>query len=293
MWLKVWPDGEIRMYREHFKNVVRAIVPRTARNWLRSPSKSIEWVWDSTKFSLGTTDTLDLRTDWSVVCHPHARKVFYQAQVSDPGQSAEFRNFISHCSKEMFLYDIGAHYGIFSLAAAHFGGRAVAVDPSPTATRMIARHIALNGCSGSVRIICAAASDVEGEIGMLDAGVFTEGYFRVANLRPKSELTQTYTVAIDHMVRQFGIPTHIKIDVEGHEAAVLRGAEETLRRTSPILFIELHNEIAASEGGDPTAPLEMLSQCGYSPFALSGESIERSTILDQPIIRIVARKKAQ
>jgi len=281
------------MNREHFKNVVRAIVPRTARNWLRSPSKSIEWVWDLTKFSLGTTETLDLGTDWSVVCHPHARKVFYQAQVSDPEQSAEFRNFISHCSKEMFLYDIGAHYGIFSLAAAHFGGRAVAVDPSPTATRMIARHIALNGCSGSVRIICAAASDAEGEMGMLDAGVFTEGYFRVANLRPKRELTQTHTITIDQIVRQFGVPTHIKIDVEGHEAAVLRGAEETLRRSSPILFIELHNEIVASEGGNPGAALDVLSEFRYGAFALSGEVIDTSAIFDRPIVRIVAQRKGQ
>jgi FkbM family methyltransferase len=281
------------MRNEQIKNVVRAIVPRTARNWLRSPSKSIEWVWDSTRFSLGTTETLDLRPGWSVVCHPHARKVFYQAQVSDPEQSAEFRNFVSHCSKGMFLYDIGAHYGIFSLAAAHFGGRAVAVDPSPTATRMIARHVALNSCSTSVRIICAAASDAEGKMGMLDAGVFTDGYFRIANARPKRELTQANTVTIDQMVHQFGVPTHIKIDVEGHEAAVLRGAVETLRRSSPILFIELHNEIVASEGGNPRAALEELSQARYSTFALSGEVIERSTTLDRPIVRIIAQKKEQ
>jgi len=57
--------------------------------------------------------------------------------------------------------------------------------------------------------------------------------------------------------------------------------------------VELHNQIVASEGGDPSAVLEQLSHSRYSTFALSGEMVERSAILDQPIVRIIAQRKEQ
>lgn len=278
---------------ERFKSVVRAVVPRTARNWLRSPSRSLEWLWDSARYSLGVKETLEVFPGWSLVCHPHARKIFQQSQIADPEQAAEFRNFILHCSSSMFLYDVGAHYGIFSLAAAHFGGRAIAVDPSPTAARMISTHVVLNDCADSVQVICAAANDTNGAIRLLYAGVFSEGYFTAADERHKRDLTKIQAIAIDEIARQCGPPTHMKIDVEGHEASVLRGAENTLRNYSPLLFLELHNEIINSTGGDPRASLEFLSEVNYETLALDGKPIGRSAILDQAIIRITARRHPQ
>jgi len=190
----------------------------------------------------------------------------------------------------MFLFDIGAHFGVFSLAATHFGGRAVAVDPSPTATRMIQIQAALNGCAASMQIVRAAVSDVSGVMNLLDAGVFGDGFFKVTKGRSNRELTQSRAVTIDQMVSQFGVPTHIKVDVEGHEAAVLRGARNTLRNYSPLLFLELHTEMILSEAGDPNSSLDELSDLGYATFALNGETIARSAILDQPIIRIIATR---
>jgi FkbM family methyltransferase len=190
----------------------------------------------------------------------------------------------------MFLFDIGAHFGIFSLAAAHFGGKAIAVDPSPTATRMIARQAALNQCTGRVRILQASVSNQDGAMDMVNAGVLSEGYFQVIQGRSKSELTRTAAVTIDHMTREFGPPTHVKVDVEGHEMAVLLGARATLTRFSPVLFLELHNEIVLAQGNDPTLPLDELARSGYGLFALNGRELSKSAILERPIARIVARR---
>lgn len=63
---------------------------------------------------------------------------------------------------------------------------------------------------------------------MLSAGVFSDGYFRLVKGRSQSELTQTPATTVDQITQQFGSPTHIKIDAEGHEAAVLRGARSTM-----------------------------------------------------------------
>ena len=274
--------------RTGWKDMIRFVVPRTARNWLRSPSKSAMWVWDGAKFSLGITQSLQMAPNLGLVCHPHAYKVYRASQIFDSEQSAEFRNFLPHCSTSMTLFDVGAHFGIFSLAAARFGGRAVAIDPSHTATRMIEIQASLNGLSSAIEIVCAAVDDSAGSLDMVSSGVFSDGYFQGARGRSSRELTRVRAVTIDQLSQRYGAPTHIKIDVEGNEAAVLRGAKDVLSEHRPILFIELHNEMMIAEGRDPEAPLAALARHGYSTYTVRGAMIEKSAILHHPLIRIVA-----
>jgi FkbM family methyltransferase len=193
----------------------------------------------------------------------------------------------------MFLLDIGAHFGVFSLAAAHFGGRAIAIDPSPIATRMIEIQSALNGFSDSIRIIQAAATNEGGSVDMLSSGVFSDGYFKMIQGKAKSELTRTRAITIDQLTNQYGPPTHIKIDVEGQEAAVLLGGRKALDQYSPILFLELHNEMITSEGGDPNLALNELAQLDYETFSLKGNSLKRDFILQKPLIRMVAARAVE
>jgi FkbM family methyltransferase len=270
--------------------VIRAVVPRIVRNWVRSPSRSFEWLWDSARFRLGSTEILRLSPEWSMICHPRAYKVGYQAQISDPEQRDEFRSFMSHCRPDMLLFDIGAHFGMFSLAAAHFGGRAIALDPSKEAVSMIRIQANLNQCAERVQAVLAAVSEMSGTMGLLSSGVYSNGYLRVAKGRSARELTSVPAVTIDQLVERYGSPTHLKIDVEGHEAAVLRGGRIALTRISPFVFLELHNEMVASEGGDPNSALEELIALGYKMFSTGGESINTYEILKRPIIRVVARR---
>ncbi len=123
---------------------------------------------------------------------------------------------------------------------------------------------------------------------MLSSGVFSDGYMRMARGRSSSELTKTRAVTIDQLADQFGPPTHIKIDVEGYEAAVVRGGKRTLTRFAPLLFLELHNEMIRSEGGDPSCVLDDLADMGYEMFSVGSVRIERGAISKMPICRLVA-----
>jgi FkbM family methyltransferase len=192
----------------------------------------------------------------------------------------------------MFLFDIGAHFGVFSLALAQFGGKAVAADPSPIATKMIETEVALNKCGDRVRVLQAAVSDVDGEMGLVSSGTFSEGYFKVEQGRLASDLTPTQALTVDQMSVRYGAPTHVKIDVEGHEAAVLRGAKETIAKHSPLLFLELHSEMVRDGGGDPNETLNLVESAGYRTFDVAGQPIGRDGIFSKPIIRIVAEHVA-
>ena len=125
---------------------------------------------------------------------------------------------------------------------------------------------------------------------MLSSGVFSEGYFKLAAGRSSSELTKVRAVSVDEMTSEFGVPTHIKIDVEGHEAAALRGGRETFTRHKPTLFLELHNQMVAADGGDPNAALNELQRLGYAPFSYAGDLLDRPAIFGKPITRLVARR---
>jgi FkbM family methyltransferase len=276
---------------ELFIRAVRYVVPRPWRNWLRSPSRSLEWIWDNAKFSAGITRKLSITPDVAITLHPRAFRVAYENQVVDPDQSAEFKNFIAQCNSKMLLFDIGAHYGLFSLAAAGLRAKAVAVDPSAEAIRMIARQVELNHGQQMIRAVHAAVSESKGSLKMLNSGAFSNGYFRLAAGRSARELTEIQATTIDEMTAEFGTPTHIKIDVEGHEAAVVRGGRETLRRYSPQLFLELHNELILMDGGDPGEVVDELQGAGYSVFSLDGDRLERNAILGLPLNRVVARRE--
>lgn len=280
------------MGAEFAKDLIRYTIPRPVRNWLRSPARSFEWIADNALFSVGVTKRLRLSQDVNLVLHPYAFKVSQRAQIADPEQSAEFNNFIHGCDRQMFLFDIGAHYGLFSLAAAQLGARAVAVEPSSSAMRIMIRQIALNDLTGRIRPVQAAVSDSPGMLRVLDSGVFSDGYMKFVRGRAVRELTEVPAVSIDKIAADFGAPTHIKIDVEGHEAAVLRGGRETLTRFSPKLFLELHSQMLTADGLDPLAALDELDGLEYKTFALDGSAIDRAAILQKPLMRITASRRS-
>lgn len=150
------------------------------------------------------------------------------------------------------VLDIGANVGVYSMLCARWagpGGRVFAFEPAPAALTLLREHLALNGLAERVEVVAQAVSDKAGEAvfyvhdfsgeNSLNAG-FAErvgaaaGTVRVP-VTTVDEFCQTRNIA----------PTLIKIDVEGYELQVLRGARETLKRHQPALLVEMHAHLWA------------------------------------------------
>jgi FkbM family methyltransferase len=279
------------------RHVLRRLVPRPIRNWARAPAKTAQWLADEVRHAVGAHQDLQIRSDWTLRCHPAAYRALRASQVDDPSQAAELAAFVGACRPGMLLFDLGAHFGVFSLAALRYGGydaRSVAVEPSPAAARILQIQSRLNGAAGRVTLVRAAAAGAVGTQAMLAAGVIADGFFVTGDAdRPPRELTTVPTVSIDSLARDLGVrPSHIKIDVEGAEVATLEGGRDTLcTEPRPVVFLELHNEIARRAGRDPGEPLDLLAAVGYGALTVGHAPAERAALLAPPIARLVARDR--
>jgi len=275
------------------KTITRKVVPRTARNWIRSPIRSLRWGWYDARARIGWLKSLELREGWRLRSHPAAVPFAYFAQVDDPEQRKEFDGFIARATPNMRLFDLGAHFGLFSLAAVHYGGptaEAVAVDPSPLAIQMIAFQARVNSVRDRLQTRLAAAGAATGKTSLVAAGIESAGYFVPPTPdHPAAEQTTVPMLTVDGLAAEVGRPTHLKIDVEGAEGEVLSGAEATLSRgDAPIVFLELHNDILQSRGDDPQEVLRRLQHFGYRLLDDRDEPFEFRAAKNRAVVRLVA-----
>ena len=272
---------------------IARLVPRSVRNHLKAPQQSLRWWWDSQRPPV----TYSPGFNWSFRCPELAVKSAFHLQTDDPPQAGEFAEFMALIKplRDPLFFDIGCHFGIFSFAVMDHCGpasRAVAIDPSATATGMVKRIAKLNGWSSRIQVLQAAMGDRPGELEMVDGGVMCAGYYTLPSDQPKSDRIVVPQRTIDELTREGGrAPDLVKIDVEGFEPEVLVGGRETLGSGDIPLCLEVHNQYLRDRNVDPALVLTLLAELGYTQFTSAGRPIAAADINLGEIVRIVARKE--
>ncbi len=141
---------------------------------------------------------------------------------------AEDMAFVLHCLRpgDVF-YDIGANVGSYSLLAAAAGAtRVVGFEPSTDSAARYARNVQWNGLSGVVEIHRVALGASAGELRFSRGADTTNHVIADGEISAASELVPVR--CLDDFFAP-GIPSFIKMDVEGFESQVLSGATHALR----------------------------------------------------------------
>jgi FkbM family methyltransferase len=134
------------------------------------------------------------------------------------------------------LYDIGANVGAYSLVAAATGGpgsRVIAIEASPFTFASLCGNILLNDFTSRITPLQLLLTEAAGirsfVLGSTIPGEASHPGEVVG--RPGLDLA---AMALDEAVRLLDLPepTHLKIDVDGGEDAVLDGAAQTLRSST-------------------------------------------------------------
>jgi FkbM family methyltransferase len=142
------------------------------------------------------------------------------------------------------VYDVGANVGYFTLLASRqvgLGGRVVAFEPFARNIAYLHRHVELNGAA-NVTIVPAACADTTGIARFAPGTDCAEGRLIEAPVAGAAAIQFVPTVTIDDVVAQSGlVPDLLKVDVEGAEERVLKGAARTLASARPILLLGVHS----------------------------------------------------
>jgi len=160
--------------------------------------------------------------------------------------------------------DVGANFGFWALAAAHRGCRVIAVEPVPTTRALLAANAARNGLMERVQIFAGAVSD---SVGSLSVAV-PAGESGQASVHPDAgaEL-ESFTVeatTLDALIGEQPV-RFLKIDVEGHEPAVLRGAARALRSGQiEFVLVELASVVMDRSGASAASLIDVLEGYGYT-----------------------------
>jgi FkbM family methyltransferase len=168
--------------------------------------------------------------------------------------------------------DVGAHIGYFSLKAAlkvGDSGRVVAFEPNPAMIRLLRQNLAASKI-GNVNVQEIACTDREQMITLYASSTISTAVSSLAQENVKSE-TSPHAVTvrgrpIDEVVRELGLTRMdaIKIDVEGAEVSVLRGARETLKRFAPKVILEVAPDLLAGFHNKPEDVFALLREAGYT-----------------------------
>lgn len=181
-------------------------------------------------------------------------------------------------AKDGTYLDIGANVGLLTLAMRQWAGpsaRIYAVEPNPHAYKLLGEVLSLNrvnpaGAWGmAISDYCGTAKF---QVSRRDAlGVMSS----LKRTDPEGIELEVPCMTLDALCQRWEVLDYIKIDVEGAEILVLRGAQATLARLRPIVQVEVHGPFLCSFGHSINQLFDLMDGLGYT--AVNGVTFRETT----------------
>lgn len=172
------------------------------------------------------------------------------------------------------VLEVGCHVGVHTIDMARKvgpSGSLTAFEANPRLARLAARSLRFNGLHGQARIINKAASDTAGPVRFTTSRSFAGGghlYIGEGMLGDDVEVIEVEAVRLDDL--GLTAPRLFKIDAEGAEALILKGAARLLERPDIVLCLEWDRFQMASRS-DPGALARWLRERGFLFWRIDGQ----------------------
>lgn len=177
------------------------------------------------------------------------------------------------------VLDVGAHIGFHAAAAAFLcgsSGRVAAFEADPDLHRHLRRNLAQFAWAHA---IYGAVWDSSGDVCFERASNRQEsGWGTVVQVRDqgKGEIVRVPSMAIDDWSKRSGLRSvdFVKIDAEGSEPAIVRGAVTTIHEHNPVMVLELNDELLSGGGSNAGDLVTLVRELGYETYHLSLQKLE-------------------
>ena len=193
------------------------------------------------------------------------------------------------------VIDVGTNIGETLLNFAHTNrdGRNIGFEPVPHLYEKAKNNIELNEFA-NIELVNKGLSSVEETLSFYETSENNTGGTFLTRDDNTDSIRSVQAVRLNDFAEQNQLEniSLIKIDVEGFEMEVLKGASEVLKRWEPTLFVEIDDNFLARQQSSATAVFDFLVSHGYkiknaktdeyigSGLAISGKHLD---IVAEPI----------
>lgn len=171
-------------------------------------------------------------------------KSFNSSKIVSSFYEKELENYFD-LTKGVFI-DVGAHIGKYAIRLAKKmlnQGKVIAIEPEDKNFNLLSKNVKLNGLN-NITMLNVACSNIDGQISFYvdkNASTLHTIYANDPN-KAKSKIlinsNRLDTIILRHNIRRVDL---IKIDVEGAEFDVLKGATHLIKDYSPKIIVEICN----------------------------------------------------
>jgi len=191
-------------------------------------------------------------------------------------ETAEIRFVDRYLRPGMTVLDIGAHHGLYTLLASKrvtTKGKVIAFEPSPRERQRLESHVRINSCS-NVRIepIALGSRTEQAELYIVHGAEDWCNSLRPPAIHEQISILRVDVLPLDEYLTNAGIRAvdFIKLDVEGAELDVLRGAQNLLQMPPrPVILAEIQDRRTKPWGysaRDIVVTLDALNYLWFQPL---------------------------
>jgi FkbM family methyltransferase len=186
----------------------------------------------------------------------------------------------AHIRTGMVAYDIGAHVGYHTLTLSKLVGQTgtvIAIEADPHNRSMLETNIETNRAS-NVKIVPLVISDTVGTARFATFSTYSSvSHIADAETPNDAEVLEIHSTSLDELIygSNYPVPALVKIDVEGAEARLFRGAMRMMREARPIIIAE------ARRGSTLEEIVELAKSLSYQARVLdSGSRLAEGGVVD-------------
>lgn len=265
-----------------------------------SPGDLVRFYRDLTNLKFGSEDSINIKTcplsvrlksraftlNLQLDIQKYTQKIIWEHLSSNAVYEPETLQFISETLEEGDCFiDVGTHVGFFSLIASKLvgeNGQVVSFEPEISNFMHLQRHIAINSMGNILPINAAVGpqnedvefyfnSDNDGGHALWNVGRHPQ----CQKTRHDRIIRQTRMITLDCLFNEMNIDSCklIKIDTEGAELGVLKGATESVERgCAPIIICEVNRFGMYQMGTSEKELRSFMYGLGYESYLMTDKS---------------------